>query len=110
MLKIKDNIKLIDLEKLGFKEHTFGLYGPGDYLPTYWYDKDYYYKGKHYYIQTNPRYFCERADTLTNFFLYKLTKTKNKSIPLKGHKKIVKIVLDDLLEMGLVEKVADHEK
>lgn len=108
-IKVKKNIKLFELKDLGFKEHTFGLYGSGDYLPTYWFEKNYWYKRKLYYIKTNHCYFCEPQDKLICIWLYKAMggKKHDKEIPLKGRKKIVKIVIDDLLEMGLVEEVED---
>ena len=109
VVKVKDNLKLTDLEKLGFRERTFGVYGVGDYLPEHWYVKTYYLGKKEFYIETNHRYFCEDSDTLTNFRLFrnKGSILYDKEIKLKGCRRIVRLVLKDLLKMELVETVAD---
>ena len=105
-LKIKENIKLTHLKKLGFEEHTFGLYGPGDYIPSHWYIKNYKYKNKDFYVRTNERYLFDDNDTLINISLYKSKNTKtDKKIPFRWWSKISNIVLKDLLEIGILEKV-----
>lgn len=110
-LKIKENIRLTDLEKLGFEEHTFGLYGPGDYIPSHWYTKNYKYKNKDFYIRTNDRFLFDNNDTLINISLYKETNTKrDKKIPFRWWSKISNIVLKDLLEIGILEKVKGENK
>ena len=110
-VKVKDNIKLKDLAKLGFYERTLGVYGNRDFIPEHWFVKIYNIKNKEFYIETNHRYFSDKCDTLNNFHLYKVSKTKyeDKIIPLKGCRKIVRIVIKDLLKMGLVEKVDKGE-
>lgn len=110
-VKVKENINLKELEKFGFMEHTLGLYGYRDYLPEHWYTKRYYLGRKEFYIETNHRYFCENSDTLTNFRLFKDNDDKryDKEIKLKGCRRIVKLVIKDLLKMELIEKVNKGE-
>lgn len=104
-LKIKENIKLTDLKKLGFEEHTFGLYGAGDYIPSHWYIKRYEHRNKQFYIKTNERYLFDNNDTLINISLYQKTNTRlDKKIPFRWWSKISNIVLKDLLKIGILEK------
>ena len=109
VVKVKDNINLRDLEKLGFIEQTLGVYGYRDYLPEHWYEKTYYLGRKKFYISTNHRYFLGDSDTLNYFRLFKDNgyRRYDKEIPLKGCRKIVKLVIKDLLKMGIVEEVRE---
>ena len=105
-IKIKENIKLTQLEKLGFEEHIFGVYGPGDYIPSHWYTKNYKYKNKEFYVRTNERFLFDDNDTLINISLYKSTNTRSdKKIPFRWWSRIWSVVLKDLLEIGILEKV-----
>lgn len=104
--KIKENICLEELEKLGFIERTFGFYGSGDYLPEIWYVKRYYYKHKEFYIRTNNCFYFSDKYKLLSLKLYKYNGSKlDKLIPFNRFYKIVRIVLEDLIQAGLVEKV-----
>lgn len=108
MLRIKDNVDLKGLEKFGFEKREFGLYGPGDYIPEYWYVKHYRYKNKRFYLKTSSRYFFEDRNTLTSFTLYKITNTRyDKIVPFNRLYKIVRIIIKDLIQVGLVEKVKE---
>lgn len=109
MWKVKNDITFEDLKELGFIEETFGLYGSGDYIPEHWYSKRYEHRGKTYYLDTNHRYIFGDTDTVTHFII----KTPHKSykyykyIPFNRFYKIVRIILKDLLKMGIVEEVRE---
>lgn len=109
MWKVKNDITFEDLKELGFIEETFGLYGSGDYIPEHWYSKRYEHRDKTYYLDTNHRYMFGDTDTVTHFII----KTPHKShkyykyIPFNRVYKIVRIILKDLLKMGLVEEVRE---
>ena len=108
MWKIKDGINLKELEKFGFIKREFGVYGPHDYLPEYWYEKTYYCKYKEFYLTTNHRFYFSDKSTLLSFQLYKDRGTKrDKLIPFNRIHKIVRMVLKDLFQAGLIEKVGD---
>jgi len=50
-----------DLIECGFKEKTFGFYGPGDYIPEICYEYRFNYRHKEYKVQTNIKfYFSDR--------------------------------------------------
>ena len=99
-LKIAINILIIFT-------NNFTKYHQGYYIPEHWYSKRYEHRGKDYYLNTNHRYIFGDTDTVTRFII----KTPHKShkyykyIPFKGCRKIVRIILKDLLKMGLIEKV-----
>lgn len=104
--KIKENIDMLSLKKLGFIERTFGFYGSGDYLPEIWYVKRYYYKHKEFYIRTNNCFYFSDKYKLLSLELYKDNGSKpDKQIPFNRFYKIARIVLKDLIELGLVKKV-----
>lgn len=111
MLKIKDEIELKELEKFGFRERDFGLYGSGDYIPEHWYIKTYYYRNKKFRLETNHNYIYSFSskDVLKTLTLYKVSKNgyKIKVVPCNRIYKIVRIVTKDLIEAGLVEKVEE---
>lgn len=106
MLKIKDNTDLKELEKFGFIRRNLGIYGPRDLLPEYWYEKRYHYKHKEFYITTNHRFYFSDKSTLTSLKLYKDNGAKkDKLIPFNRIYKIVRIIIKDLIQVGIVEKV-----
>lgn len=104
-LRIKEDIDLRELEKYGFKKHWFGIYGSGDYIPEYWYEKRYYYKNKEFYVMTNRRYFDDKDTTLTELKLYQDCATRyDKKISFNRFYKVVRIIIKDLMNIGIVER------
>lgn len=103
-MKIKKNIKLKNLKKFGFEEKWFGLYGPGDYIPEYYYRK--FYKDNKYYLETNHYFFDVIDGKLRCLTLYKRTNNKkyDKAIPFNRMFRIVRVVLKDLRNLGIIEK------
>lgn len=102
-MKIRENIKLKDLEKFGFEQKWFGLYGSGDYIPEYYYRK--FYKDNKYYLETNHYYFDVVDGKLKNLTLRKRTNKKyDKVIRFNRMHRIVRLVLKDLKKSGIIEK------
>lgn len=107
MIKTKYNLKLKDLENIGFKEEWFGLYGPLDYIPEYYYIKN--FNNSKYYIETNHYYIDELSGNLKYFRLFK------RKHNFKGYKelkfsKIYKVVRQLLKELDKLEQVKESYK
>lgn len=102
-LKPQKHIKIYDKETLMVRITTRAIC---DLLPEYWYEKRYHYKHKEFYITTNHRFYFSDKSTLTSLKLYKDNGAKkDKLIPFNRIYKIVRIIIKDLIQVGIVEKV-----
>ena len=106
-LKIKC-INLTDLERLGWREETFGLYGGGDYIPQHRYCKTYCIGKKSFELRSNWNYLIGTKDRLVNLTIWKIGKKKSKIVLWSRFHKIVRMIEKDLLECGIAEKVVEE--